>query len=65
MTFQNHMMDEWSSPDPWLNPWTRMIFSRFTLRATMTNPTKLTFRHITAKALERAKFTISYALLEA
>ena len=30
----------------------------------MTKPTTLTFRHITSKALERAKLTTSYALLE-
>ena len=31
---------------------------------TMTKPTSLTFRHITSKALERAKLTTAYALLE-
>jgi putative transposase len=36
-----------------------------TLRAAMTTKsTALTFRHITSKALERAKLTIAYALLE-
>ena len=36
----------------------------YTLRATMTKPTTLTIRHITSQALERAKLTTSYALLE-
>ncbi len=36
-----------------------------TLRAAMTTKsTTLTFRHITSQALERAKLTIAYALLE-
>ena len=41
-----------------------MPTSPTTLRAAMTKPATLTFRHITSKALERAKHTTSYALLE-
>ena len=41
-----------------------MAYFPITLRAAMTKPATLTFRHITSKALERAKLTTSYALLE-
>jgi hypothetical protein len=41
-----------------------MEYFPITLGATMTKPTTLTFRHVPSKALERAKLTIAYTLLE-
>jgi len=41
-----------------------VVSVRFTLRASMTTPTSVTFRHITSKALERAKLATACALLE-